>query len=88
MASLTIRNIDDDVYARLEARAKTNKRTTEDEARAVIVERAASQGDGEEQVGSVDEWIASLRSLQDELYAKHGYFGSSVDLIRQIRDDE
>ncbi len=36
MAQLTVRNLDDQVYARLKARAKANKRSLEAEARAIL----------------------------------------------------
>jgi len=36
MAQLTVRNLDDQVYARLKERAKANKRSLEAEARAIL----------------------------------------------------
>ena len=79
MATLTIRKLDDDVYARLKARAQRNGRSLEAEARVMLSER----------VGSFDGWIDDLAALRTEIGAKYGvgFAGNSVDLIRQVRDE-
>ncbi len=47
MASVTIRNLDDEVVARLKARAKANKRSLEAELREILT-RSAGAMTGEE----------------------------------------
>ena len=52
MASITIRNLDDDVKARLRARAADNDRSMEEEAR-LILRDAVGRGPGRRDLASV-----------------------------------
>lgn len=78
MATLTIRQLDDDVYERLKARARANKRSLEAEARHALGERYRSIAD-----------IADdMMEFHKRMVAKHGYLPDSTPLIRQMRDEE
>lgn len=84
MAQLTVRNLDDEAYARLKQRAKTNKRSLEAEVRQIL-ERAAGELPAERSAKRAREeairWAAELRSRQSELPA-----GTTTRWIRQDRD--
>jgi plasmid stability protein len=73
---MTVRNIDDRVYAALKSRAARNHRSLEAEVRAVL-ERAARDEVREEFL----RWTAALR----EEVRPH-YFGSATADIREDRD--
>lgn len=77
MATLTIRKLDDEVYARLAARAKRNNRSLEAEARATLDERSRDVG----------AWIDDLRVFHAETIARHGVLPDSLPLIRAMRDE-
>ncbi|KQS02882.1 hypothetical protein ASG11_00160 [Sphingomonas sp. Leaf357] len=77
MATLTIRQLDDQIYERLRMRAKANNRSIEAEARQVLGERLRSRS----------EIVGDLRTFHDEMVAKHGYLSDSTQLIRDIRDE-
>ena len=51
MASITIRNLDDDVKSKLRVRAATNGRSMEEEARTILRE-AVEQEDSEKGLGT------------------------------------
>jgi plasmid stability protein len=78
MATITIRNVDDDVYERLKKAAKGNHRSVEAEIRSWIEER--------------DNRLANRRRLLEELRKVRIPTGpdyeGSVALIRAIRDEE
>lgn len=77
MATLTIRQLDDAVYERLKARARDNHRSVEAEVRVILDERSRHS-----------ETVDRLRAFHERMVAKHGYLSDSVDIIRQIRDEE
>ena len=78
MATLTIRKLDDEVYARLRNRARINRRSLEAEAREILSERARGR----------EAFVADLIQFHDEMVAKHGYFPDSTPLLREMRDEE
>jgi len=78
MATLTIRRLDDEVYARLRERARSNRRSLEAEAREILTEQA--QG--------LDALIQDLIAFNREMAAKHGVLPDSTPLIRQMREEE
>jgi plasmid stability protein len=78
MATLTIRRLDDDVYARLGNRARANRRSLEAEAREILTERA--QG--------TDALIEDLIRFHEEMIAKHGQLPDSTALLREMRETE
>jgi plasmid stability protein len=75
MAQLTVRNLDDRVYARLKERAKANKRSLEAEARSIL--EAASVPDR----AAFARWAEEFRSRQ-----KPGKPGETTAWIREDRD--
>ncbi len=80
MATLTIRQLDDNAYHQLRERARANNRSLEAEARQVILEAASGSGD--------DEWFEKVTKLREEMRDKYGELPDSTDLIRQMRDEE
>lgn len=78
MATLTIRQLDDEVYARLKERARTNKRSLEAEARQLLDERSRD----------LPALVEDLRAFQKRMIAKHGLLPDSTELIRKMRRDE
>lgn len=59
MASMTIRNLDDDLKARLRVQAARHGRSMEEEARCVLREALSDKP----KVGSGAAWIADIRAL-------------------------
>ena len=78
MATLTIRQLDDEVYQRLKARARGNKRSLEAEARYLLDERSRDIGDVARDLGEFRKRMA----------ARYGVLPDSVPLIREMRDEE
>jgi plasmid stability protein len=76
MASVTIRNLDDDVVAKLKARAKTHNRSLEAELRVIL-------GDAARETSNRD-----FRALTDRIAAMTPDIPQtdSVDLLRELRD--
>ncbi len=77
MATLTIRQLDDEVYDRLKERARTNKRSLEAEARHVLDERTRD----------LPALVEDLRAFQKRMIAKHGLLPDSTQTIREMRRD-
>jgi plasmid stability protein len=78
MAQILVRNLDDDVVARLKAQAKENGRSLQAQAKSIL-ERAASQP-------KVD--MATARGMCEAFRKRFRGrdFPDSVDLIREDRD--
>lgn len=77
MATLTIRKLDDEVYARLSERAKRNNRSLEAEAREMLDKRTLD-------VAAV---VEDLRQFHAEVRARHGVLPDSTPLIREMRNE-
>lgn len=77
MATLTIRKLDDGVYARLGERARRNNRSLEAEARELLDERLVD----------LDDVVADLRAFHTEMRARHGVLPDSLPLIRLDREE-
>lgn len=77
MATLTIRKLDDAVYARLGERAKRNNRSLEAEARDMLNKRTLD-------VAAV---VEDLRQFHAEVQARHGVLPDSTPLIREMRNE-
>jgi plasmid stability protein len=77
MATLVLRDLDDELVARLRARAAVNERTVEAEAR----ESLAKDLDG------FDDWMADLLAFHAEMIAKYGVFPDSTPMLREMRDE-
>ena len=78
MATLTIRQLDDEVYDRLRERARANKRSLEAEARHLLDERSRD----------LPALVEDLHAFHNRMVAKHGLLPDSTDLIREMRRDE
>jgi plasmid stability protein len=79
MAILNIRNLPDDVHARLRVRAAKAGRSMEAEARAILI--AACEAEGSRRPP------ASLQSLVDELYGGRKPRGVAAGLLRERRKE-
>jgi plasmid stability protein len=77
MATLTIR-LDDDVYATLRERARTNGRSLEAEVRQILNEKASPR----------DALVDRLIAFHEEMVGRHGLLPDSTLLIREMRDAE
>jgi plasmid stability protein len=77
MATLTIRQLDEEVYARLRERARANNRSLEAEARHLLDERSRD----------LPALVEDLREFHERMIAKHGVLPDSTPMIRQMRDE-
>lgn len=75
MATLTIRQLDDEVYERLREQARTNKRSLEAEARHLLDDRTRD----------LPALVEDLLEFHDRMVAKHGLLPDSTELIRDLR---
>lgn len=80
MATLTIRKLDDAVYARLRERAKAHNRSLEAEVRTILERDAART-----EAFDVDAWFAGARRLREATPARVDG-KTSLDLLREERD--
>ena len=76
MASVTIRNLDDDVVTKLKARAKANHRSLEAELRQLL-------SDAVREVARQD-FIAAARRIRE--MTPDGPQTDSVEILRELRD--
>lgn len=77
MASVTIRNLDDDVVAKLKARAKANNRSLEAELRQLL-SAAARQTEQEEFIAAARR----IRAMTPDVPQT-----DSVELLRELREE-
>lgn len=78
MPTLMIRDLDEQVYEHLRARAEANGTSVEDEAREMLGDRVMNRAD----------WVAELRAAHEDMRAKYGVLPDSTPLIRQMREEE
>jgi predicted transcriptional regulator len=78
MATLTIRQLDDEVYQRLRERARVNRRSLEAEVRQLLDDRSSD----------LPALVEDLREFHERMVAKHGLLPDSVELIREMRREE
>jgi plasmid stability protein len=78
MATLTIRQLDDAVYERLKARARQHNRSLEAEVRVILDERTRGR----------IEAVERLQAFSERMGRETGVLPDSVELIRQMRDEE
>lgn len=76
MATITVRNLDDDLVARLKARAEANQRSLEAEVRALL-EDVAGRKPKAQLLAEADAIAAMTRGRVQ---------GDSTELIREDRD--
>ena len=77
MATLTIRQLDDEVYERLRERARANRRSLEAEARHLLDDRTRD----------LPALVEDLVDFHERMVAKHGLLPDSTSLIRELRDE-
>ncbi len=78
MANLTIRNLDDEVVAKLKARAKAHHRSLEAELR-VLLSEAAARPSREEFLKAADRIAAMTPDVEQT---------DSTEIIREFRDTD
>ena len=78
MTTLTIRNISAELYERLKERATRNRRSTTQEA-AALIERALAESET-----GADPW-GEVRRVREALRVRYGSFPDSVDLVQEDR---
>lgn len=78
MGQIVVRQLDDDVLARIKARAKANARSTEAEIRTILTEAVkpaensptllslVGAGHSSKSFKSIEEIVAHVRALRDE----------------------
>ena len=76
MASVTIRNLDDDVVAKLKARAKANHRSLEAELRQLLSDAARET--------ARQDFIAAARRIRE--MTPNTPQTDSVEILRELRD--
>ena len=76
MASVTIRNLDDDVVTKLKARAKAHNRSLEAELRVILDD--AARGKSNRDFRALADRIAAMTPDVPQT--------DSVDLLRELRD--
>lgn len=64
MATLTIRNLPEDLHAMLKERARKNRRSLNQEVIAVLVDRAAAREKAEENKFRAEQMIARVEELR------------------------
>lgn len=80
MATLTIRKLDDAVYARLRERAKAHNRSLEAEVRTILERDAART-----EAFDVDAWLTEARRLRKATPARTDG-KTSLDILREDRE--
>ena len=84
MASITIRNLDDDVKTRLRVRASANGRSMEEEARLILAEAVDREPALREGLGDGDpRTFRALRRRRTGVAAARTDAGSSALRVRQ-----
>jgi plasmid stability protein len=83
MASLHVRNIEDDIVARLKERAAQNGRSAEAEHRAIL--REALDGESASAAARKAEWLVRADAFRKSLEGRH-HTPSEV-LLRESRDE-
>ena len=80
MATATARNVDDGDYSVLSENAKRHGRSTSDELRLAIAERARKL--------KLELQLERMREIRLSTRGKLGPYPDSVTLIRAVRDEE
>ncbi len=67
MASMTIRNLDDDVKAKLRVRAATNGRSMEEEARTILRDAVEEEAEPRDLAQAIRDRFAPLGGVELEI---------------------
>lgn len=81
MATLTVRQLDDELYENLREHARANNRSVEAEVRQLIAEHVRPKSD----FAGLFERLAIHRRAMREQY---GVLSDSTGIIRQMRDED
>ena len=81
MATVTVRQLDDELYADLRAQARANNRSVEAEVRQIIAKHVRPKPD----FSALYERLAEHRRAMRE---KYGILSDSTEIIRQARDED
>jgi plasmid stability protein len=81
MATLTIRQLDDELYEELRAQAQANNRSVEAEVRQLIASHVPRRRNLERVIEELSEHRARMRE-------KYGVLSDSTEIIRQMRDED
>lgn len=81
MATLTVRQLDDELYEDLRAQARTNNRSVEAEVRQLISTHVVRRR-------NFDQVLEDLRIHRKRMREKYGVLSDSTQIIRQMRDEE
>ena len=84
MATLTIRNLPDEVYDRLRVRAAENKRSMEAEARALLVE-AENTARAKRDSKRADEAVRMLQDMWKSVKPKTGFETLTDEFLAERR---
>jgi plasmid stability protein len=83
MATLTVRQLDDDVYEDLRARARANNRSVEAEVRQLIADHVQPKPEPD-----FSALFARLAAHRQAMREKYGVLSDSTEIIRQMRDED
>jgi plasmid stability protein len=81
MATLTVRQLDDEVYEALRAQAQANNRSVEAEVRQLITNQVRPKPD-------FTALFERLEVHQRTMREKYGVLSDSTEIIRQMRDED
>jgi plasmid stability protein len=81
MATLTVRQLDDELYENLREQARANGRSVEAEVRQLIANHVPRRG-------NLERVIEELRLHRERMREKYGELSDSTEIIRQMRDEE
>ena len=85
MATLTIRNLPDDIYERLRTRAAANKRSMEAEARDLMAKALPSRANIEEAIRNMQELVKRLPpEAQEKISVDSFSCGAQEDVGRGV----
>lgn len=77
MKDLLIRDVPDDVVARLKERARRHGRSLQQELLQIVTDSAYS---------SLEDYVAEVREQRARYRARRGPFADSAELLREDRD--
>lgn len=83
MATLTIRNIPEELMVRLRQAAEGQRRSINAEALFWLEDVAERQWSRAE----IEAWFDRVRANREAIYRKHGVSSDSVGIIRRMRDE-
>ena len=86
MATLTIRNVPDDLHGRLKERAKRNRRRLNQEVIAELSEIGSDGEDDEVRIGRARERMREATAKIDEMRSRMPRFMSAEEIDKAIKE--